>query len=273
MMHIENLRNELHKQGIDIEDVTVVKNGIKCRGFKVLTDTEGTVCPVVYFSEEDTVTEISERILAVCAARPQFDAEKLMDWDYVRGHVFLGVQRRDAESDICRREYLNLDIILRIYVDIDHLADKIGTIKVSEALVKALGISEDDIWEAAISNSRDKYQIITHSQAMGMDCGHTDYMYVANSLFLTDAASVICYAELFRSFCQEKNLKSVYILPSSTQEMIVIPEDTGSGMNALELADLVLNVNESQVDPLIQLDPCCYRYSADTDTIEIAAYA
>ena len=144
MMHIENLKTELHKQGIDIEDVTVVKNGIKCRGFKVLTDPEDTVCPVVYFSEEDAIAEISEKILAVCAARPQFDVEKLMDWDYVKDHVFIGVQRRDAESDICRRECLNLDIILRIYVDIDHLADKIGTIKVSEALVKTLGISEDD---------------------------------------------------------------------------------------------------------------------------------
>ena len=41
----------LKTEGVDAEQITVTKNGVPCKGIRIITG-DGQVSPVVYFSEE-----------------------------------------------------------------------------------------------------------------------------------------------------------------------------------------------------------------------------
>ena len=271
MMHLDNLINELLAQGIKAEVISVVKNGVECTGLKFQSAVNDRVYPVVYFSDAEPAESIIDRVYeAVYRDRVDIDSSTFTDWNYVRDHVYIGIQRQGKER-LVKKEYLNLEIIMRVYLDLDGKG-KSGTIKVTEDYVRALGsVTVDDLWRHAIKNSRSLYRIRPMGDILGID---DIGMYVAASDKLIDAASVIYFREYFRGFCQDHGCDSCYILPSSTQEMIVLPHEVCRGVaDTQTMANMVMDINASEVDPVIQLDPCCYRYSIETDSIEIAARA
>ena len=69
----------------------------------------------------------------------------------------------------------------------------------------------------------------------------------------------------------EQGIESVLILPSSTQELLIIPEN--DNVCYADFASMVDEVNRAEVDPLIQLDPVVYRYDLESDSIKIVAEA
>ncbi len=272
MAHIDNLIKELQGQGIKAEKVDVVKNGVNCNGLRLKTSDNDSVCPVVYYTDYVSEDDIKKRIYdAVYGKRLQINIDVLTSWDYVKNHVYVGIQRQGKE-DLVKRNFLNLELVIRVYLDSDR---ERGTVKVTDGFLKAIGeVTEDEIWERAIENSRALYRIRSMSSVLGLDDDGCDGLYVATSDNLIDAASVICYSEYFRQFCEDHDCNSCYILPSSTQEMLILPAGFSGRMEDVQMmADMVMDINRSQVDPLIQLDPCCYRYSIETDTVEIAAMA
>ena len=271
MMHLDNLINELLAQGIKAEVISVTKNGVDCTGLRLQSAVSNRVDPVVYFSKDDAAGDIMERVYeAIYRDRVDIDSSVLADWNYVRDHVYIGIQRQGKEQ-LVKREFLNLEMIMRVYLDLDSKG-RSGTIKVTEDYVRAIGgVTVDDLWRHAINNSRPLYRIRPMGDILGID---DIGMYVATSDQLTDAASVIYFSEYFRGFCQNHGCDSCYILPSSTQEMIVLPHEVCRGVaDTQTMANMVMDINASEVDPVIQLDPCCYRYSLETDAVEIAARA
>lgn len=91
---------------------------------------------------------------------------------------------------------------------------------------------------------------------------------------LQEGACILAFPEVFRSYCTEHSEEQLIILPSSTQEVIILP---GSGLNQYlsveDLTGMVASVNEAEVDPKLQLDPVVYRYSLAADHVEIAGTA
>ena len=51
----------LKMEGVDAEQITVTKNGVPCKGIRIITG-DGQVSPVVYYSEEETITEFVARV-------------------------------------------------------------------------------------------------------------------------------------------------------------------------------------------------------------------
>lgn len=268
MMNLENCRNELLAQGIETEEITVMKNGVKCSGIRIINST-GNISPVVYYSETDTMDEFMRRIASALSTKtPLVDTRKLQDWDYIRRNLYLSVQRKSSE-DIVKRQHLNLDLIMRVYMELDNCT---GTVKVTRSLIEMTGVAENDFWEAAVENSRNRYHITGMAEILGMD-SLDNGMYVVTSDDMMDGAGALYFSEIFTEFCREKGEKSCYILPSSTQEVIVLPGSKvdGSDLDAEELAEMVRNINAEQVDPIIQLDPVVYRCNSDSGEIVIVA--
>ena len=271
MMHLDNLIDELLAQGIKAEVISVTKNGVDCTGLRLQSAVNDRVCPVVYFSDAEPAENIIDRVYeAVYRDRVDIDSSTFTDWDFVKDHVYIGIQRQGKER-LVKKEFLNLELIMRVYLDLDGKG-KTGTTKVTEDYVRAIGgVTVDDLWRHAIENSRSLYRIRPMGDILGID---DIGMYVAASDKLIDAASVIYFREYFRGFCQDHGCDSCYILPSSTQEMIVLPHEVCRGVaDTQTMANMVMDINASEVDPVIQLDPCCYRYSLETDAVEIAARA
>ena len=274
MMNIENIRKELNRQGIqmDLEECCIVKNGVQCKAIRLINAVNGNVYPVIYYSELETVSEIAARVYdAVYRYKPRIDSSRLTDPEYILDHVYVGIQRR-SDEELVKKPLLNLELILRIYLD---LGSEIGTgtVKVTQNLLRCTdGLTEEKLWKKAMENSRSLYRIRAMGEIFGIEENGYGKLFVGTSDTLTDAASIIAFPEYARNFCNEHACVECFILPSSTQEMIFLPGGFSDGEEDPQvMAEMVREINESQVDPVIRLEPCCYRYRLATDAVEIAA--
>ena len=93
-------------------------------------------------------------------------------------------------------------------------------------------------------------------------------MYVATCNKGQDGAAVLFFPDVFRDFCKARGLDRLYMLPSSTQETVVFPWADHFHIN--ELAQMVQEINQTEVDPLIQMDPAVYVYQLSDNSISVA---
>lgn len=265
----EKIICELKSVGIDSEGVSIKKNGIKCRGIRIC-NMDGTVSPIIYYSEHETVESIMSRIRDVLSTdTTSFGVERLTDWNYVKDHAYLSVQKSGTE-DIVKKPYLNLEIVLRIYLD---LGDETGSVKVTNGLIDQLGITEEEIWQAAESNTRSHITVRSMAEVLGIDTEDEDQLYVVTAGMYGGAAALFC-SEVFRKFCDDHGETEAYILPSSVDEILVLPGSTvGRTITVDDLAKMVLTINEQQVAPIMRLPAETFVYDAKSDSIEIAAVA
>ena len=77
--------------------------------------------------------------------------------------------------------------------------------------------------------------------------------------------------KLIEDWGKEHGEEMCYILPSSTEEVIIVPGSFGENFAPEALAEMVSDVNHEQVAPQLQLDPTCYRFTTASGKIEIAA--
>lgn len=92
-------------------------------------------------------------------------------------------------------------------------------------------------------------------------------MYVATNVNGVNGASVMLYDDLLKNFANKIG-KNLFILPSSTHELILVP-DTGF-MNAKDIKSMVMDVNETQVAADEILSNNVYYFSLDTGSITLA---
>ena len=267
-MNLENIRRELEARGIEAEQVEVVKNGIECIGFRLVTDTN--ISPVVYYSGSETVESFMIRIEAALKETPTFDLEKLNDREYVMENLYVSVQRISDDEKQVKRQILNAEAILRVQVTFENNTES-GSIRVTQDFLKSLEIPAEEAWAQAMANMRPVFRVVCMADLLGVpkeDCEAP--FYVVTTETGTDGAAALLFRDIFRDFCRRHETESVVILPSSTQEILLLPEDEFS-ISYEELAHMVDEINRAQVDPVIQLDPVVYRFDLDSDDIGIVA--
>ena len=271
MRNFENLvMKRLREEGIVAESIEIVKNNVSCKGIRVYK--EGSdVSPIVYYSEQENVEAFLQRVYDTLNSDIKNPVMRLTDPVYVKDHVYLSVQK-PGEEDVVRKQYLNLELFMRITLDLGGQTGN-GSVKVTPGLVAQLGIAEDELWRCASANSHAGASVRSMSEILGLpDTDGEQSLYVATTGQLTGGASVLYFPEVFKSFCENYGEEACYMLPSSTEEILVLREtalDDGY-LTVDELVHMVETVNK-QVDPLIQLTPAVYRYSIATDAVEIIA--
>ena len=260
----------LKKEGVDAEQVTVTKNGVPCKGFRIITS-DGQVSPVVYFSEEETISEFVARVHRIMAEKlPEIPTQKMTDWKYVRDNIFLSLGKRGTE-EVVKKQYLNLELQIRLRLDLG--PDQSGTIRVTEKLIEATGVSEEDFWKAAEKNTASAAFICSMAELLGLYADNDDTLYVATT-HLPGGASVLYLSDLFRQYCEEHGEGMCYILPSSTEEVIVIAgSKLRDDMDVSDLAYMVNEINTAQVDPILQLEPVVYQYTVSSREIKMICKA
>ena len=138
------------------------------------------------------------------------------------------------------------------------------------------GISEDELWHAAIRNAKLQYSIRSMAEMLGMlgapDMG-TGQLYVGTSQDMVGVggASILLFPDVFGLFCRQHGERGCYVLPSSIEEVIVLPYSKAEAMEPQDLAMLVNDVNVTQVEEKLRLDPACYAYDAATNAISVVA--
>jgi hypothetical protein len=260
-----SLLSALKECGIAVKEVETVKNGISCTGYQI--DTGTNVKPVIYHSPEETIEAFVARAREIAKIPvPQIDVETIMSREYLLDKTIVCLQKNSNER-ICKRDFLDLEMYVRIEVD---FADGTsGSIKVTHEILDNAGISEEALLEAAISNSEKKACISTMAEALGMieDVLGENLFYVATYQDKAHGAGIMAVTETLHDFCEKKGFSKIYILPSSTEEVLLLPHGL---MDPENLAGMVNSVNLETVDPLLQLNPTVYLYDDALREVTIA---
>ena len=265
----EKIFDELKNEGIEAEKIEIVKNGVPCKGIRICT-ADTAVCPVVYYSEHETVETFMARVRdALAKDTAPLGVERLSDWSYVRNHAYLSLQKRGTEG-IVKKPYLNLELVLRIFLD---LGDEAGSVKATGGLVDQLGVTKEEIWQAAETNTRSHITVRSMAEVLGLGSEDEDQLYVVTAGMYGGAAALF-YSEVFRKFCEDHGEAEAYILPSSVDEILVLPgSSVGRMITVDELARMIQTINAGQVAPIMRLPAEVFVYDLASNSIKIAAVA
>lgn len=103
---------------------------------------------------EQLVTSLAKGVLE---AQDQVDLSKLSDLNYVQDHIFVRVlnmdKNRELLKDIPHRAWNDLAVFCELIV-MENPDGSFGSIKISDAILKALGLSEDEMFEMAFENTQ-----------------------------------------------------------------------------------------------------------------------
>ncbi len=263
-----NIKKALAKQGFEaVEEVTITKNGVSCTGYRI--DTGKHIMPVIYYSEGETVDAfVSKAMKIVEMPLPQIETEDLITREKLLNNTILCIQKRSSEP-LAKRAYLNLELYVRLEIDFPGREEK-GTVKITPQILKNVGMTEDELFEAAFTNSQKKARITSMAEALGMPedlfeevpfkvCSYDDHCY---------GGAVLALPQILSDYCNENGIKRALLVASSVQECLILPEGS---MPPSDLAAICNEVNLSCVDEVLRLDPCVYVFDVETNTVSIAA--
>ena len=129
---------------------------------------------------------------------------------------------------------------------------------------------EDELFEAAKKNSKAKIKIFSMAEALGLpeDAMGAMSFDIGTYDCKCHGLAVIVLADILHIYAEAKSYSGMYLIPSSTEECLILPEEIGDPQM---LAALVDEVNISTVDPILQVDPVVYHYNDATRNVSIAA--
>ena len=259
---MKRYKDALEMAGIYCEDVNVVKNGVSRHGFSLLADPDGNMQPVVYPMEGETEGRFVERAKEVLRMpMPSVPwGNFLTDKEFLLENLYCTVQRK-SDEDVLKRDVLNAEAVLRVRVDVGDRNK--GSFKMDRRLLAASGFREEDLWEKALENSRRMLRIMSMNALFEEMFGHgipDDFLWVVTTEDRTDGSAGLLFPEIFEGFCKERGLDCCTVIPSSTEELLIVPGKQ-KPEDIMDMAAMVREINDSTVDPVLQLDPAVYIYN------------
>lgn len=271
---MSSIIEKLAVRGIEVEAVETIKNGTTLNGFRILKENKD-ISPVIYWNHEYEDEDLFvEKVVKVAEQEsPKFDVAKLRDREYVLKNTIFCMQKKSDEL-VVKKEFLDLEGVLRIVISDGQ--GVVGSCKITKALQESIGLTDEELFDHAIENMHDRFRIRSITEVIGLPAEFSGVedacpMYVCTSegqATGSGSAAMMMPDEVFKEFCQMKHVDSCTILPSSTEELVLL---AGENEDATALAALVHAINEEQVDPVIQLNPTVYVYNVHTGKVSIAA--
>lgn len=267
---MSTLTTTLAAKGITATEIDTVRNSNVCKGYILENGTN--IKPVIYYSADDTEESFVERaMITVSMPTPHIDAEEMISRENLLSKTYLCIQKQ-GEEPIIKKKFLDLELYVRLGVDIPDDESK-GSIKVTPALINRAGLSEDELFAAAERNSIKKVTISSMTEVLEelgvpADLINETPFYVATYHDRTHGAGIMALPEVLHNFCEEKGYSRISIIPSSIEEVLLLPVES---IDPEDLAAMVSDVNRSTVDPTLQLNPTAYTYDDATRKVSIAS--
>lgn len=276
-------------------DVTK-NNNVKQTGIAVVK--EGTdIGPCVYLDKlyreyesdgmkfDEIVDEVYRLILKYDEDMPDVDISGFRNWETVRKDVYAKLinaeQNKEQLREIPHRMFLDLAVVYYA-VARDHAQQEVGTVLIRKVHTEEWGQEEENLYQTAMRNMRadgeaDFFTIetvvkhilpdITFPTKKGKDSQCSNMYILTNHRRRFGAAEILDKKTL--QMVADKVGDGFIVLPSSVHETIVLPpkDETQYGW----FADMVREVNDTQVDVEERLSYHVYVYSRDEETLRIVA--
>jgi len=272
----------------DVTVKEVAKNkGVILTGITVKPKEE-RISPIVYlesyFADYLSGRELKDIIRDICLffennrMKDRIDISEIISFESVKDRLYFKLINLERNRErLNHMPYVSfLDLAVAFYISVETDDSTSGSVAVDNKLVESWGIADSKVlFGIAKKNSEMKLKgsvvsmmsLIGHINGDMADMEDEECpMYIATNSEKLDGAGVILYEGLLKGF-YEKIGKSFYILPSSTHEVIFVPEAVGTDVNCLKA--MVAQVNRTEVGEEEILSDNVYRYNPDKDLIEI----
>ncbi|MBO4901717.1 MAG: hypothetical protein J5518_02860 [Lachnospiraceae bacterium] len=171
------------------------------------------------------------------------------------------------------------DLAVIYYISLKESDYGHASVIITDNMLSLYGISVEDLHSIALSNMRGKEaQFLTMAEVLrGLmpdvedTFDHVDTtMYVLTNADKLNGAAMLLDIDTMDRIA-EKIGTSYYILPSSVHETIIVPASITESSSLENLAEMVIEINGTQVAPDEVLSDHVYRYNYTDHTLEIAA--
>ncbi len=248
----EQVSEILADRNVVSEVISVTKNNnVELTGLTVGSE---TVRPTIYINqmvdEGYTVEEIADRVLDIYENHNEsanISLDGIIDsFEDVRPNLRLKLvnidNKRTLEEKNVKVNEVFDDLIAYPYISIE-INGTNGSIKVDASLIKRWGVSADDVYEAALKNTKSDVKCRNMTSVllglgvdldMGLEEAATQSMFVLTNSEMLNGAGALLDTESLREFGK------CAVIPSSVHEVIVLPNYPGT---ADELAEMIGEVN------------------------------
>ena len=217
----------------------------------------------------DCICEMSKE-----AMKTKINQTLLLDWEKVKSMIYKKVinykRNQDRLSAIPHQRYLDLAEVF--YARIPLSDRRWGTCEVTHELLQTWEISKQELAEQAERNMREEhYQMLPLEQvlrSLGMSVceGLEHHFYVIKNQRNEFSANVISNPKQMKEFMDQIGGDS-YLLPSSVEELLVIPVKEGS--DTAMLKTMIKEVNQECVSPNEFLSDQLYYCHRSSGEVEI----
>lgn len=264
-------------------------NGIRLTGL-VIKNPESNISPAIYldayydrYLETGDLSAVVDGLIKEyqsCKPAESLDMEWFKDFNRVKDLICFKLIHYDSNRALLESipHIRHLDLARVYYVQC----------RVDGAFSGSITVSNDhlDIWKTTVDEldnlaEHNTPTLLEPSFSRIEDClpnaeGHElsepepdgiPRIYVLTNRKRSNGAAAMHYPELLSSF-SEKTGKDTIILPSSIDEVLLLPLNEGDNINSLR--EMVCSVNETLVAPEKRLSDNVYIYRRDTGQLKIA---
>lgn len=210
----------------------------------------------------------------------RIDVEKEFTPDKVFMDLINAEQNKELLQRVPHREFQDLVVIYRVLVD--RSEDGIMSSIVTDAMAETMGLTEEQLFHHAVENTREFFppkimrmeEVIMEmmdrdfAEAMGLceERDPRDTLWVLTNESGVNGAVCMLYEDNLQKIANRVGT-DMYILPSSKHETILVSVEMG---DAQSLADMVNEINMSQVELCDRLSNNVYHYDKDLRKVTLA---
>lgn len=298
-MNKEQFANQLKERLEEITGCRVeIQHNIKNNGIKLTSITimhEGSnIAPTIYlesyyelFKSGESLEKIMEMILATEAKHKinkNFDMKNYMEFHNIKSNLRFKIINTERNKELLEEiPHLNIMDLSKVYfVEVDMPEIGKGTMLVKNNLMDLWKIDFEELDRIAtkMTQQHSKLSVINMKDFIIAQMANMELedmidfemenipMYAITNQERVFGAACLLYNNLFQEFSDEMK-DDLFILPSSTHEVLVLPANVGNSRGVDYLKGMVKEVNTTQVSPEEFLSNNIYLYSRANNQIEI----
>ncbi|MGN1156711.1 MAG: DUF5688 family protein [Agathobacter sp.] len=265
-------------------------NGVEHVGI-VIRRPNQNVCPNIYienfysqFLKGRSIESIAEEILSLYNSKKDymtdFNVEK--ELGQAKERIFFKLVNAEANRmllDIAPHKLWN-DLAIIYYVDFGEEEGYHKFLTINNMIMELLDLTPDELEQLAITNTEKRMSaqisgissmldnLLGLDSELEEDLPDDELFYVITNQEKSNGACTVLYHNVLSDFAERMNVDKVYLIPSSINEMLLIP-DRGN-MSVKELNAMLKSVNNTEVNPEEVLSSNCYIYTRQTNLISVA---
>ena len=283
---------------LSISSVEVIKNNdVKFTGINISRNDrkigKNFYMDLLYqrYKNGEEVSDMAEEILSEYFRDNGCTEQKILsrindisDYDSIKSFVVLSLVNREWNREYLADKYhvpfLDLAVAFRILMG----RGKVGTATtaVSNDMFKRWDISEQELYETALINTMREFpgiiksfenllaeRIIDPVKMPSINSAEIfgTGMYVLTNEMYMHGATAMLYKKQLRGFCETKGCNGAVIIPSSVNEVILIPNQEEICLDPVAIKEMIMDVNQIDVERMEWLSDHPYIYDSESDEI------